>query len=167
VLTFLQKPEDKLRGFFIAAPVYAIGLWWFAWTIPPKVYNVSPFISMAALIPIAFATNEFDHVLSSYLTDAYGPIAGSANAPLAFLRAILSAVFPLFGGDMFQSFGSNHAGSLLAGFATLYCGVAVAFWWKGEQYREKSPWIKNNAALLRERQAENEREEGLEEVGYK
>jgi len=31
------QPEDKLFGFYIAAPTYAIALWWFAWTIPPKV----------------------------------------------------------------------------------------------------------------------------------
>jgi hypothetical protein len=161
-LRYSQTPENKLRGFFIAAPVYAIGLWWFAWTVPPAVQNVSPWLSITALVPIAFATNEFDHVLSSYLTDAYGPIAGSANAPLAFLRAVLSAVFPLFGVEMFQSFGSNYAGSLLAGLATLYCVVAVAFWWKGQEFREKSPWIMKNA--LWKKQVEKEEERTLEQV---
>jgi hypothetical protein len=163
-LTSSQTPENKLRGFFIAAPVYAIGMWVFAWTIPPKVRHISPFVSITAFIPIAFATNEFDHVLSSYLTDAYGPIAGSANAPLAFLRAILSAVFPLFGVEMFQLLGSNYASSLLAGLATLYCGIAVVFWWKGQEFRERSPWLTKNAALLRERQAEMEQKEILEKV---
>jgi hypothetical protein len=30
-------PESKLTGFYVAAPVLAIALWWFAWTIPPRV----------------------------------------------------------------------------------------------------------------------------------
>jgi hypothetical protein len=30
-------PEDKIMGFFVAAPVLAIALWWFAWTVPPYV----------------------------------------------------------------------------------------------------------------------------------
>jgi hypothetical protein len=111
------------------------------------------------LAPIGYATNEFDHVLSSYLTDAYGPIAASANAPLAFLRAMLSAIFPLFGSQMFQMMGSNWAGTLLAGLATVYCGVALFFRLKGQEYREKSPWVKRNAALLEKRRGEKEDEE--------
>jgi hypothetical protein len=136
-------------------------MWWFAWTIP-KLVHVSPWFSITALIPIAFATNEFDHVLSSYLTDIYGPIAGSANAPLAFLRAMLSATFPLFGGELFDSMGSNWAATLLACLATVYCVVAVLFWLTGPKYRKMSPWIRKNAALLRKRQAQMEHEEILE-----
>jgi hypothetical protein len=160
-LTCLQTPETKLRGFFIAAPVYAIGLWWFAWTVP-KVVHVSPWFSIAALVPIAFATNEFDHVLSSYLTDAYGPISGSANAPLAFLRAVLSAIFPLFGGQLFESIGSNWAGTLLASLATVYCVVAALFWRADSEYRQKSPWIKKNAVLILNQQAKMAQEDILE-----
>ncbi|KAJ6161444.1 MFS multidrug transporter [Penicillium chermesinum] len=31
----LASPEYKLKGLTFAAPVLALGLWWFAWTIPP------------------------------------------------------------------------------------------------------------------------------------
>lgn len=31
------EPEDKLFGFYTAAPALVIALWWFSWTIPPLV----------------------------------------------------------------------------------------------------------------------------------
>jgi hypothetical protein len=141
-------PEDKLMGFLIAAPINAIALWCFAWSIPPRVGNVSPWISIAALIPIGFATNEFDQVLTGYLCDTYSTIAGSANAPLSFFRAMLSAAYPLVTAKMFTKLGNNVAVSILAGLATLYCGVAWAFWKHGKAIREASPWVKANGAAL-------------------
>lgn len=35
-------PEDKLTGFYIAAPVLALALWWFAWTVPPRASSILP-----------------------------------------------------------------------------------------------------------------------------
>jgi hypothetical protein len=142
-------PEDKLLGFLIAAPINAIALWWFAWSIPPRVGNVSPWISIVALVPLGFAANEFDQVLTGYLCDTYSTIAGSANAPLAFLRAILSAAYPLFATKMFAELGNNVAVSILAALATMYCVVAWAFWKYGKAIREASPWVKANAATLK------------------
>lgn len=142
-------PEDKLLGFVIAAPVLAFALWWFAWTVPPKML-VSPWFSMAAFIPLGFATNEFDQVLSGFLCDTYSTIAGSANAPLSFVRAMLCAVFPLFAGNLFRKVGNNGAVSVLAGVATLWCGAAWAFWKHGRSIREGSRWVKANAATLQE-----------------
>jgi len=31
------RPEDKITGFYVAAPVLAVALWWFSWTVPPVV----------------------------------------------------------------------------------------------------------------------------------
>lgn len=31
------RPEDKTTGFYVAAPVLAVSLWWLSWTIPPYV----------------------------------------------------------------------------------------------------------------------------------
>lgn len=54
----LIEPEDKLFGFYIAAPVLAIGLWWCAFTIPPLT-TLSPWISISSLILFGFAVVEF------------------------------------------------------------------------------------------------------------
>ena len=52
------SPEDKLTGYAIAAPVFAIGLWMFAWTVPPKVTSVHWSVSMVALIPVGFGSSR-------------------------------------------------------------------------------------------------------------
>ena len=127
-------PEDKLVGFYVAAPILAAGLWWFAWTIGPLV-RIHWIASMVALLLIGFCTNEFDTVLSGYLTDTYRTYAASANAPSAVLRALLSAAFPLFGRSMFRRLGSNVATSILAGLATAFCVTPFIFKRYGERIR--------------------------------
>ncbi|GAB7361854.1 hypothetical protein MBLNU230_g1894t1 [Neophaeotheca triangularis] len=134
-------PEDKLAGFYIAAPVLMIGLWWFAWTVPPLITDISPWASIAALLLIGYSTVEFDNVLSGYLTDTYTSHAASANAPVGFLRAVLSGTFPLFGRQMFLGLGSNVAVSILAAMATLYVGFAVLFARKGRKLRLRSRFV--------------------------
>jgi len=131
-------PEDKLFGFYLAAPLLAVASWYFAWTIPSAVTNVSPFVSMSALVIVGFAASEFDYVLSGYLTDTYGSWAASANAPLAIMRALLSGALPLFGTAMFKNVRNNGAASILAGIATAYCIVAFGFWKFGRRIREHS-----------------------------
>ncbi|KAK3629308.1 hypothetical protein LTR56_013033 [Elasticomyces elasticus] len=133
------RPEDKTTGFFVAAPVLAIALWWFAWTIPPYAENISPFVSITALVFVGACMNEFDGLLQGYLADAYEMYAASANAPLAVLRGILSGSFPIFAKQMFSGLRSNRAASILAAVATVFCGVAVWFWMYGEATREASP----------------------------
>jgi len=132
------EPEDKLFGLLVAAPVLAGGLWWFAWTVPPLTNGISPWISIASLVLIGFSTQEFDNLLSGYLCDCYASYASSANAPMAFLRAILSGTFPLFGRQVFEELGSNMALFILAGVATVYWGVAILFGIYGKKIRERS-----------------------------
>jgi hypothetical protein len=157
------RPEDKITGFYVAASVLAISLWWLSWTVPPyvsrglgtakvkskncvlrtnpsKAQDISPLVSIAALTLIGACTNEFDGILQGYLTDSYTSYAASANAPLAFLRGILSAVFPMFGEQMFVGLGSNLSGSILAAIATAFCGIAVWFWNYGAKARERSKY---------------------------
>ncbi|KAF2773928.1 MFS multidrug transporter [Teratosphaeria nubilosa] len=132
------EPEDKLFGFYVAAPVLAAGLWWFACSIPPLIEGVSPWVSIASLLFIGYGVVEFDNVLSGYLTDTYASFAASANAPMSFLRAILSGVFPLFGRQFFMKVGSNNAVFVLAAIATAFCGVAGLFRIYGRQIRGRS-----------------------------
>lgn len=132
------EPEDKLFGFLVAAPILASGLWWFSWTIPPLTSGLSPWISIASLVLIGFSTQEFDNLLSGYLCDTYASHAASANAPMAFLRATLSGTFPLFGRQVFEKLGPNTALFILAGVATVYCGIAILFGLYGKRVRESS-----------------------------
>ncbi|KAK5055399.1 hypothetical protein LTR84_013149 [Exophiala bonariae] len=132
------KPEDKLIGFIIAAPLLAISLWWFAWSIPPKMKSVPWIVSAISLVPLGYATNEFDTVLGGYLADSYPNYAASAFTSLSLLRAFLSAAFPLFTDQLFVGLGNNLAGSVLASVATLFFVVPIIFVKYGERLRMKS-----------------------------
>jgi hypothetical protein len=134
----IAEPEDKLFGFLVAAPLLAIGLWWFGATIPPVATNIPPYVSMPPVSFVGFASVEFDTVLSGYLTDVYGSHAASANAPMCFLRALVSGVFPIVGRRMFKKLGSSQASFLLAGIATAFVAVAVVFRKFGGAIRKRS-----------------------------
>lgn len=140
-----MEPEDKMFGFYVAAPILAIGLWWFSFTVPPLIDNITPWASIISLVLIGYATVEFDNVLSGYLTDTYMSYAASANAPMSFLRAILSGGFPLFGHQMFRGLGSNNALFILAGISTMFCGVAVWLRLKAKVLRLRSPFAEKTA----------------------
>lgn len=139
------QPEDKLTGFLAAAPLLAIGLWWFGATIPPaSPKTISPAVSMIPVAVVGFAAMEFDTVLVGYLTDVYNSHAASANAPMCFLRALVAGAYPLFGRQMFEGLGSSNASFVLAGMATAYVGVAFCFWKYGRTIRRKSKFAEES-----------------------
>jgi len=117
------RPEDKLTGFAIAAPLLAIGLWWFSWTIPPTISHVHWIVSLLSLVLVGYAANEFDCTLAGYLADSYTVFAASAFAALALLRALCCAMFPLFAHQMFTNLTPNAASSILAAVATVFCSA--------------------------------------------
>ncbi|CZT17159.1 related to multidrug resistant protein [Ramularia collo-cygni] len=135
-----MEAEDKLFGFYVAAPVLAIGLWWCAFTVPPLAEGISVWPSIISLLLFGYAVVEFDNTLCGYLCDTYVQYSASANAPLAVLRAILSGAFPLYGAQMFKGLGPNNALFLLAAMATAFCGVAAMFFFYGKRIRQRSPF---------------------------
>ena len=117
-------PENGLIGLAIGAPVLAVGLWWFAWTIPSAhVKAVAWPASAVSLILLGYGINEFSTVLPRYLIESQQSptAAASAFAATLFVRALLCAVFPLFTRQLFENLGNNTAGSVLAAIATAFC----------------------------------------------
>lgn len=129
-------PEKALFGLAIGAPALAMGLWWFAWTIPgPLVKTLSWPASALSLILAGYGINEHTTVLTRYVLNPHSHSqsrnsnnnnnnnhdASSAFAALLTLRALLSALFPLFTTQMFETLGANTAGSVLAAIATASC----------------------------------------------
>lgn len=153
------EPEVKLLGYYVAAPLLALGLWWFACTVPPLIEGVSFWVSVASLIFVGYAIVEFDSVLCAYLTDTYMSYASSANAPVAFLRAVLSGVFPLFAPRMFKNMGANNALFVLAALSTAFCGIAVLFKLYAKRIRERSPFAQKTWA--EEWEGKEQSKEGL------
>ncbi|PLB52196.1 MFS multidrug transporter [Aspergillus steynii IBT 23096] len=140
------KPESKLTGLAIGAPVFAIGLWWFAWTIPPMV-PLPWIVPTISLLLVGFALNEFDTVLYVYLADAYLSYSASATAAVQFVRALLSGIFPLFTKQMFEGLGYNVAGSVVAALGTAFIAVPVLFIIYGERIRARSPFARYSLEL--------------------
>lgn len=140
------EPEDKIIGFAIAAPCLAIGLWLFSWTIPPYVHT-HWVVSLLGLVLIGFAANEFAYTLNAYLSDSYTVYASSSLAALAFLRGTVSGVMPLFAHQMFTGLGSNVAGSIIAGVATLFCVMPFVFFRYGKGMREKSRFARQSVEM--------------------
>ena len=128
-------PEDEIISFALAAPTLVIGLWLFSWAIPPSVY-VHWVVSMTGLMLIGFAANEFAYTPNGYPADSYTVHVSSGLATLAFLRALVSGLMPPFAYQMFSGLGSNVAGSILAGIATIFCITPFIFLRFGKPLRE-------------------------------
>ncbi|CAG8412288.1 unnamed protein product [Penicillium salamii] len=143
------KPEHKLAGLAIGGPILAIGLWWFAWTIPAAVHT--PWIVPAiSLVLVGYALTELDTTLYGYISDSYLSYSASATAAVAFVRALLSGTFPLFTDQMFDGLGNNVAMSVLAAVATLFCIVPPLFIIYGERIRQASKFARYSWEIQQE-----------------
>ncbi|KAK4611566.1 Efflux pump FUB11 [Fulvia fulva] len=148
-------PEDKLASFAFAAPSLAIGLWWFAWTVPDHEDTqaaVSWVVPAMSLVFIGWALNEFDMVLAGYLTDTYNAYSSSAFGAMNLVRCVLSSVFPLVAPKPYGSLGTHLAGTVLAAAATAFCLVPPIFLRYGAAIRGKSKVAVVSAVLNNEDQ---------------
>lgn len=153
-------PETKIRSFAVACPALAIGLWIFAWTVPPLVNGVPWAISMIGLILIGFSTNDFAYILFGYMTDAYGEYAASAVSSLSLSRTLVAAAFPLFTTQMYDGLGSNVASSILAAVATLFAFTPILFLTYGQRLRKKSKFASNESSDGHDDDGEGDEEKG-------
>ncbi|KAI9663138.1 MAG: hypothetical protein M1821_008186 [Bathelium mastoideum] len=138
------EPEDKIRGFFIAIPALAIGMWWFAWTIPPAVPHLSWIVPTISLVFIGFAVSEIAYTLSGYLADSYTVYAASAFAALAFLRAIVSGLAPLIAYYLYNGISYNLATTVLAAIATLFLVAPVILHRYSRDLRRRSVFARHS-----------------------
>ena len=132
------RAETKARSLLTSCPSLAIGMWLFAWTIPPRVLNVHWIVSMLGLVFIGYATNDLAYVLFGYLTDSYGKYAASACAALSLSRTVMAGIFPLFTYTMYTKLGGNVSTSIFAAIATLFCVTPIFFIQYGRQIRKIS-----------------------------
>ncbi|KAJ0313480.1 hypothetical protein COL516b_000419 [Colletotrichum fioriniae] len=136
------QPEDKIIGFAFAAPALAIGLAWFAWTVPPLVPGVHWAVPTASLVLVGFAVNETAHTLSGYLADSYLLYSASAFSGLALVRAVASGLMPLVAHEMYAGLNANYAGTILAGLAAAFCVTPWVFFRFSKRLRQRSPFAR-------------------------
>lgn len=143
------EPEDKIMGFAFAAPALTIGLFWFAWTVPPAISDLPWIAPTLALVPIGFAVNEIAYTLSGFLADSYLLYSASAFSGLAFVRAIVSGLMTLLAQPMYSNMSANVAGSVLAGVSVLFCVAPYLFFRYSRRLRLVSPFARYSVEMGR------------------
>ena len=93
-----------------------LSLFWLGLTTFRHVHWIAPIIASVAYgvgFYLCFSSTF------TYLVSAFRPIAASALAGNAFLRACFAGGFPLFAGQMYERLGTVGATCLLAGIMTV------------------------------------------------
>ena len=157
------RPETKVNSLITSCPALAVGLWLFAWTVPPHVPHVHWIVSMIGLVLVGYATNDLSYLLFGYLTDSYGPYAASACAALSLSRTLMAAIFPLFTFTMYSGLGGNVATSIFAAIATMFCITPVVFIRYGRKLRSMSRFAKADDDNGHQRDEETGSKKGIED----
>lgn len=132
----VAKAEDRLPVACVGGVVFAISMFWFAWTgeynsihwIVPSIAGV--FLSASILLIFVAFLN--------YVTDTYLMYAASALAANTVARSACGAAAPLYTQYMFDALGVGGGGSLIGGIAILLAPIPFVFYYKGEPIRKRS-----------------------------
>ncbi|KAI9877635.1 MAG: hypothetical protein M1830_003250 [Pleopsidium flavum] len=119
-------------------PLYAVSLFWLAWTARPNIHWIVP--SLAG-IPYGMGIDLTFMALNNYLTDAYGIYSASALASSVFSRNIIAALLlPLATYQMFEQLGIGWACSVLGFLCAALCPIPFIMIKYGPVLRERSPF---------------------------
>lgn len=131
-----RKPEDRLPVAMGGGILFAVTMFWFAWT--------ANFNSIHWIVPTLAGTVLSTSILLifvaylNYLTDTYLMYTASAMAANTICRSAGGAAAPLFTRSMFDALGVGGGGSLIGGFAILLAPIPFVFYKYGEQIRRRS-----------------------------
>lgn len=129
-------PEDRLPGAMIGGVMFAVTIFWFAWTAE---YN-----SIHWIVPTVAGTFLSTSILLifivfiNYIIDSYLMYAASAVAANTVLRSACAAASPLFTQYMFDALGVGGAGSLIGGVGVLLMPIPFVFYKCGAAIRARS-----------------------------
>jgi MFS transporter, DHA1 family, multidrug resistance protein len=145
------QPEDRLPVAMFGGCLFAITMFWFAWTAEyNSIHWIVPTIAgtfLATSIMLIFVA------YLNYLTDTYLMFTASAMAANIVCRSACGAAAPLFTQHMFDALGVGGGGSLIGGVATLLAPIPFIFYRYGEPIRKRSKF-----APTPEKLADNEQE---------
>jgi DHA1 family multidrug resistance protein-like MFS transporter len=129
-------PEDRLPGAMVGGVMFAVTIFWFAWTAQ---YNsvhwavptvAGTFLAMSILLIFV--------VFINYIIDSYLMYAASAVAANTVVRSACAAASPLFTQYMFDALGVGGAGSLIGGVGVLLMPIPFIFYKYGAAIRARS-----------------------------
>ncbi|GAA5982241.1 hypothetical protein JCM10908_004797 [Rhodotorula pacifica] len=138
----MVPPEERLKPLFLAAPLLAVGFFWFGWT--GQYESVSIWAPIVAIYVIGFCVLYVFLTGFNYMIDCYLWNAASALSINTVFRSAFGAGFPLFAGQMYHTLGTGGASSLLGGLAILFIPVPFVLVKYGKRIRG---WSKNAVVL--------------------
>lgn len=133
----VAKPEFRFIPLMGGVCVVPIGLFIIAWTSYPHVHWIAPMIGSAVY---GAGTILVFNGIFAYTVETYRLYAASSMATNSFVRSVMSAVFPLFGLQMYEGMGIQWATTLLALVACLLIPIPFLFYKYGETLRARSPY---------------------------
>lgn len=130
-----SAPEDRLPGAMVGGVMFAVTIFWFAWTAE---YN-----SVHWAVPTVAGTFLATSILLIFVVfinyiDSYLMYAASAVAANTVLRSACAAASPLFTQYMFEVLGMGGAGSLIGGIGVLLIPIPFVFYCYGAVIRARS-----------------------------
>jgi DHA1 family multidrug resistance protein-like MFS transporter len=131
-------PEDRLPGAMVGGVMFAVTIFWFAWTAEfDSIHWAAPTVAgcfLATSILLIFV------VFVNYIIDSYLKYAASAIAANTILRSACAAASPLFTQCMFDTLGVGGAGSLVGGIGILLMPIPFVFYKYGATIRARSKY---------------------------
>ncbi|KAJ5580035.1 MFS general substrate transporter [Penicillium hispanicum] len=135
-------PEDRLPGAMVGGVMFAVTIFWFAWTAE---YNsVHWAVPTVAGIFLATSILLIFVVFINYIIDSYLMYAASAVAANTILRSACAAASPLFTQYLFDALGVGGAGSLIGGVGVLLMPMPFVFYKYGAAIRARSKFAPAN-----------------------
>lgn len=152
----LREEYRRLPLACIGGPLYALSLFWLAWTAKPSIHWAAPMLSG---ILFGLGIDLTFMALTNYITDAYDIYSASALASSVFSRNIAAALLITLGTPpMYSRLGVGWACTLLGCVCLVLSPIPFAFVRWGPKLRDRSPFCKQ---LNRIREGkEDEVEEG-------
>ncbi|OKL62422.1 hypothetical protein UA08_02593 [Talaromyces atroroseus] len=129
-------PEDRLPAAMVGGVIFAVTIFWFAWTAEYK--SVHWAVPTVAGIFLAMSILLIFVVFINYVIDSYLMYAASAMAANTVLRSACAAASPLFTQYMFDALGVGGAGSLIGGVGVLLMPMPFVFYKYGAAIRARS-----------------------------
>ncbi|KAG5732343.1 Polyamine transporter 1 [Termitomyces sp. T112] len=137
-------PENKLLWVFVAAFLFPISMYWFAWTGRPP---ISIYWSLGALVLFGLSSHIVFLAVCDYTVESYGLMASSAVTGQSFARECFCGILALFGVQFYHDVGFEWASTILAILATLMGVFPFLFYRYGPTIRQRSRYAQEIARL--------------------
>ncbi|KAF2091938.1 MFS multidrug transporter-like protein [Saccharata proteae CBS 121410] len=134
-------PEARVQLAKVAAVVFPLSLFWFAWSTFSFVHWIVPVIASAF-----WGWSFYTLILMTYTytEDSYKVYSASALAGIGLVRNTAGAGFPLFGRQLFVNEGYQWAGTILAFLAVVLVPIPFILASYGREIRKRSPWAREH-----------------------